>query len=81
MCIMSSLLIPISSRLCSVGFVDSGYGYASLTELTKVLRTSMSVVPLLTESPGYGYTSLTGLTEVPGIGAQGYRTHRSAGQG
>ena len=44
------------SRLCSVGFVDSGYGYGSLDGTHR--------------SSDHWYGSVTELTEVPGIVAQ-----------
>ena len=36
--------IQYFARLCSVGFVYSGYGYGSLTELTEVPGTGMEVL-------------------------------------
>ena len=42
--IFISMLLFNFARLCSVGFVDSGYGYESLTELPEVSVTGMEVL-------------------------------------
>ena len=49
-------------NLCSVGFMDSGYGYGSPNRTYR--------------SSGYWYGSVTELTEVPGIVAQAYNSQK-----
>ena len=65
-------------RLCSVGFVDSGYGYGSLPELTEVPGMGMEILEL-SEVPGrYVYECCT-LT--PGILARAKKKPGSFGYG
>ena len=81
----------MKSRLCSVGFVYSGYGHESLTELAEVPGTSTDV---LQNSQKFRvlWHGRAELTEVPGryknvvpvprvFVARAYRAYRSSGYG